>query len=314
MRRWVCGLLACLLLAGCGASSSAPAAEPPVSQGGQGAASGSEAGAGGFTPPPMAGAAFDEAAATGESGCLLDTSHLAEGYVAVSARSDKRLKFQVVFGDVKYNYDLPGDGTPIVCPLQSGDGEYNFRVMENVVDTQYAQLYARSEAVALASEFEPFLRPSCYVDYAAGDDCVALAAQLAGQAEDEVTVVAAVYDYVVGHITYDTPKAETIGTGYLSDADETLATGKGICIDYAVLAAAMLRSLGVPTKVITGYVAPNDLYHAWNMIWLEETGWITVKFEVDQRTWTRVDLTFAAGGAGEEFIGDGSNYRDYKTY
>ena len=127
-------------------------------------------------------------------------------------------------------------------------------------------------------------------------------------------MVSAVYAYIVDHIAYDTPKAETIGTGYLSDADETLATGKGICIDYAVLAAAMLRSQGVPTKVITGYVAPNDLYHAWNMIWLEETGWITVKIEVDRETWTREDLTFAAGGADAEFIGDGSNYREYKTY
>ena len=262
----------------------------------------------------MAQAAFDASAATGENDCLLDTSHLAQGYVAVSAVSGKRLKFQVVFGDVKYNYDLPGDGTPIVCPLQSGDGEYTFRVMENVADTQYSEKYARTEQVQLASELEPFLRPSCYVDYAEGDDCVALAGQLAASAADEAGMVSAVYAYIVEHIRYDTPKAETIGTGYLSDPDETLATGKGICIDYAVLAAAMLRSQGVPTKVITGYVAPNDLYHAWNMIWLEETGWITVKIEVDRETWTRVDLTFAAGGADAEFIGDGSNYREYKTY
>lgn len=47
--------------------------------------------------------------------------------------------------------------------------------MENVADTQYSEKYARTEQVQLASELEPFLRPSCYVDYAEGDDCVALA-------------------------------------------------------------------------------------------------------------------------------------------
>ena len=169
-RRWLCALLAvCALFSACGAGGaptpSAPAqgTAEPVGQ------------AGGYQAPPMAESAFDAAAATGENDCLLDTSHLAQGYVAVSAVSEKRLKFQVVFGDVKYNYDLPGDGSPIACPLQSGDGEYTFRVMENVAGTQYSEKYARTEQVQLASELEPFLRPSCYVNYAAGDDCVALA-------------------------------------------------------------------------------------------------------------------------------------------
>ena len=307
--RWLCGLLAaCVLLAGCGAGGTEAVPALPTGQ------TGDTAPGTGYQAPLMAEAAFDAAAATGGNDCLLDTSHLAQGYVAVSAQSDRRLKFQVVFADTKYNYDLPQDGTPIICPLQGGDGSYTFRVMENVAGTQYTEKYARTEQVRLASEQEPFLRPSCYVDYAAGDECVALAGQLAAGAADEAGVVAAVYSYIVEHIAYDTPKAETIGTGYLSDPDETLAAGKGICVDYAVLAAAMLRSQGVPTKVITGYVGPDDLYHAWNMIWLEEKGWITVEIEVDRQTWTRVDLTFAAGGADETFIGDGSNYREYKTY
>ena len=315
-RRWIAGLLAAyILLAGCGSGSAPGQSSPPAASLSAGSSLTEEdTPAAGYQPPPMADAAFDPAAATGGSDCLLDTSHLSEGYVAVSARSAKRLKFQVVFGDVKYNYDLPGDGTPIVCPLQSGSGSYTFRVMENVADTQYTEKYARTEQVQLASEFEPFLRPSCYVHYAADDDCVALARDLAASAENEAGAVAAVYDSIVKHIKYDTPKAESIGTGYLSDADETLATGKGICIDYAVLAAAMLRSQGIPTKVITGYVAPNDLYHAWNMIWLEETGWITVEFEVKPGVWNRVDTTFAAGGAGSQYIGDGSNYTDFRTY
>ena len=267
-----------------------------------------------FERPALATSPFDADASVVGHDSMIDVSHASLGYVAASAQNQSRLKLLVTKDGVKRNYDLPGDGTPIVCPLQSGDGEYTFRVMENVADTQYSEKYARTEQVQLASELEPFLRPSCYVNYAAGDDCVARAGQLAAGAADEAGMVSAVYAYIVEHIAYDTPKAETIGTGYLSDADETLATGKGICIDYAVLAAAMLRSQGVPTKVITGYVAPNDLYHAWNMIWLEETGWITVKIEVDRKTWTRVDLTFAAGGADAEFIGDGSNYREYKTY
>ena len=76
----------------------------------------------------------------------------------------------------------------------------------------------------------------------------------------------------------------------------------------------MLRSQGIPTKIVFGYVSPDDLYHAWNMFYTEETGWVTAKFEVVGDSWVRLDLTFAAGGEDMEFIGDGNNYADVYYY
>jgi hypothetical protein len=98
------------------------------------------------------------------------------------------------------------------------------------------------------------------------------------------------------------------------DPDKTLADGKGICFSYASLAAAMLRSQGVPTKIIFGYVSPNDLYHAWNMFYTEEQGWVTAKFETAPGDWNRLDLTFSANGSDDKFIGDGGNYQDVYQY
>ena len=46
----------------------------------------------------------------------------------------------------------------------------------------------------------------------------------------------------------------------------------------------------------------------------EESGWVTVSFEVSEDSWNRLDLTFSAGGAGAEFIGDGSHYTDLYVY
>jgi transglutaminase-like putative cysteine protease len=127
-------------------------------------------------------------------------------------------------------------------------------------------------------------------------------------------VITHVYDYVCAHIKYDKHKAETVKSGYLPDPDETLATGKGICFDYASLTAAMLRSQGIPVKVIFGHVSPDNLYHAWNMFYTEEEGWVTVEFKVDRKTWSRIDLTFSANGANQKFIGDGGNYADVYEY
>ena len=93
-----------------------------------------------------------------------------------------------------------------------------------------------------------------------------------------------------------------------------MQTGKGIWFDNGKLTADMQRSKGIPTKLIFGYVAPNDLYHAWNMFYTEESGWVTVSFEVKGKIWTRIDPTFSAGGAADRFVGDGSNYADVYSY
>ena len=74
--------------------------------------------------------------------------------------------------------------------------------------------------------------------------------------------------------------------------------------------AAMLRSQGVATKLICGTVSAADLNHAWNEVYLEGTGWVTVKLYFSGNAWERMDPTFAASGNSniEQYIGDASNY------
>ena len=95
-----------------------------------------------YTAPDFRDAEFHEAAAMIGDRVKLDVSCLDQGYVAVSAVSNMRLKFQVVKDETTYNYDLPSDGTPGIFPLQGGNGSYRFRVMENVVDKKYSELYS----------------------------------------------------------------------------------------------------------------------------------------------------------------------------
>ena len=264
--------------------------------------------------PPYETAEFhpEEAHADGE--VLLDVSHVNKGYVAVSAKSDSRLKFQVRCGEKTYNYNISSDGEPSIFPLQCGDAEYTFRVMENTTESRYIELYSEVCNVVLDSEFEPFIRPSDYVPYTMDSDCVSRAKGMAATAVDSVDYIRKIYEFICYTVNYDREKAVTVSKSYMSDPDATLRAGKGICFDYAVLAAAMLRSQGIPTKVVFGYVSPNDLYHAWNMFYTEETGWITVSFEISGTGWTRLDLTFSASGTDSEFIGDGSNYSDLYYY
>lgn len=267
-----------------------------------------------YVAPKISETVFHREEAQGENGVLMDLSAVAEGYVAVSAQSEVRLKFQVLKDESTYTYDLPGDGTESIFGLQSGDGTYQFRVLENVMDTKYAEVYSAEAQVTLKDEFQPFLRTNQYANYQADSACVQKARELAAAASTPVEVAKNIFDFICESITYDREKAETVENGYIPDPDRTMAEGKGICFDYASLAASMLRSQGIPTKIIFGYVAPGDLYHAWNMFYTEETGWITVEYQVFGGEWNRIDCTFAANGADPETIGDGTSYTDLYVY
>lgn len=301
-------LLALSVLTGCAERETPPAATLPPTANATAATPATR-----YTAPPFADSVFHPDAAAGENGVLLDLSESSSGIVAVSATAEQKLKFQVRFGDIDYNYDLPNDGTPQCFVLQSGSGAYTFRVMQNTSGSKYAPLYVQEADVTLTDELTPFLRPNQMVSYQKDSACVALAESLAADAASDAEVVAAIYEYIRTHIDYDTNKAKTVQTGYLPDPDVTLATGQGICFDYGALAAAMLRSQGIPTKLITGYVTPGELYHAWNMIWLADSGWITVSLQAPANQWERIDLTFAAG-ADEAFTGDGTGYTERYTY
>lgn len=267
-----------------------------------------------YTAPEISAAVFHRELAAGDEAAAIDVSAVSEGYVAVSARSQSRLKFQVIKDSVTYTYDLPNDGRETIFGLQSGDGSYRFRIMENVVDTSYIELFSTEAEVRLLDEFQPFLRTNQYADYSENSDCVKKARELAGEAGSQLEAAGNIYAYILDHITYDKEKAATVQSGYIPSPDETLETGKGICFDYASLAASMLRSQGIPTKIIFGYVAPEELYHAWNMFYTEESGWITVEFQVSGEKWNRMDCTFAANGADPSTIGSGENYTDLYVY
>lgn len=267
-----------------------------------------------YTAPGFAENVFHSDKAQGKNGGLIDASTVSEGYVGVSIRSNKQIKFQVTYGQVNYNYNVNANGAASFFPLQSGSGTYRFRLLENTGDNRYRELCSVTTDVALKDEFQPFLRSSTYVPYTKDSNCVKKAAELAKNKATALEVVTAVFDYMRTNITYDYEKAKTVKSGYLPNPDELLKSGKGICFDYSALAAAMLRSQGIPTKMIFGYVAPNNIYHAWNMFYTKETGWVTVGYQVSKDSWNRLDITFSAGGKDISEIISAKNYSDVYFY
>ena len=248
-------------------------------------------------------------------GATIDASNTSNGYLMVKyGGGSQRIKVQIT-KNTTYTYDLNARNSYEVYPITEGNGTYSVKVFENVSGNQYAQLMSQTISVSLTNEFAPFLYPNQYVNFNSASQAVAVAAQLAA-GKDQLGIVKAVYDYVIGHVTYDYGKAQTVQSGYLPNVDSTLASGTGICFDYAALMTSMLRSQDIPTKLVIGYTG--NLYHAWVSVYIDGEGWIDNVIHFDGQKWSYMDPTFmSTGGSSEsakQYVGNGSNYQEKYSY
>ena len=256
---------------------------------------------------------FTDSAAQDFDGIKVDTSHASEGYVGVKGTSGNRLKVQVKL-DETYNYDLSTDGKANFYPLNQGDGTYTITVFRNVSDSRYAEVAQTTVDVKMTNDYQPYLHNTLYVNYSSSSKLVKKAKSLTKKKKTDTKKVAAIYKWLTKKIKYDYNKAKTVESGYIPDPNATFKSKKGICFDFASLAAAMMRSQGIPCRLITGYVAPNDVYHSWNMIYVQKKGWISKEIKASNNKWGRIDVTYAATGADAKFVGNGKNYVTRYTY
>lgn len=242
---------------------------------------------------------------------VIDYSNTKDGYVMVCYQvpSDKKLKAQVQGPSTTYTYNLTPEKWA-AFPLSDENGDYKITVFQNTTGSKYATVLSVTISVQMTDEFAPFLRSNQYVDFDAAPNAVAKAAVLTAGITDPLKKVEKVYDFVVGSLTYDTELAATVKSGYLPELDTVLEKRKGICFDYAALMTGMLRSQGVPTKLVVGYAG--TVYHAWISVWSETDGWVDGVIWFDGDSWQRMDPTFASSGGNNpnimDYIGNGSNY------
>lgn len=264
-----------------------------------------------------------EARDAGQYSALIDVTNSSDGYVAASCTAPVGAVLQVIKGDASSSdldtYTLANDGSMNFFPLTKGDGRYNIRLFLHQEGNAYEPFMTYEVDVTLESEFAPFLVQNAEVNYDEDSQCVDLSYEITKHCSTDLEVVQAVCAWITDNITYDTSKALQLAqsSGYVPNPDATLAAKSGICYDYASLAAAMLRANGIPTKLVKGDVLNAEgeiVYHAWNAVWLKETGWIAIGVPSSPNSWSRMDTTLAAGGTDPSFIADGSNYMDISVH
>jgi hypothetical protein len=110
-----------------------------------------------------------------------------------------------------------------------------------------------------------------------------LAAQLTAGVKTEFDAVQRVISWVVDHVRYVTPPEQY-------DAVYSLESGKGNCQNYSHLSAALLRSVGIPVRIINGVTLDRSYdvkwqkgvmtfkmgkgRHSWIEVWFPDLGWV----------------------------------------
>lgn len=240
----------------------------------------------------------------------IDASHAEDGYLQVIYNgSAAKAKVQVTVPDTTvYTYTLnPGQyGT---LPLTGGAGHYSISILENAYDNMYALVLSQELDVQEIDTFTPYLYPNLFSWFTQDSTVTELGMEISSESSSDMDYVERVYRYVIQNIQYDTQLAQDPPAGYTPSPDATIASGKGICFDYASLMTALLRSQGIPTKLVVGY--SGQQYHAWITVYLEESGWVDKAIYFDGSSWVLMDPTLGANNSRSDvkkYVGDGSHY------
>src|SRR5690606_22966159 len=131
-------------------------------------------------------------------------------------------------------------------------------VAEAAVETRQAPLVAtapRLDALtdpAFVDQHWEYLQPSAHCHW--GDGVLAAASrQREHLGTDVVSLVLALHRLTGASLSY-TPGSTHIGI----DVEEVLASGHGVCQDFAHLAVGMCRSVGIPARYVSGYIFTTD--------------------------------------------------------
>lgn len=135
--------------------------------------------------------------------------------------------------------------------------------------------------------------PNAWVQSTA-PEVVELAKKAVGNATTDLQRIRRLRSFVTDYIT-----SEGLDVSYAS-ALETIATRRGDCTEFAVLLAALARSQGIPTRVVSGLVYTDRFAgasrmfvpHTWDQVWLEDR-WVS--FDAAQRQFDTTHIALSVG-------------------
>jgi len=209
----------------------------------------------------------------------LDLSHIKKGIVLLRVKNpgDSEIKIvvekKIVEAGEKMNRVYPYDPNVEyqLINLVDGKGKYHLTVYNVKKDGEATEISSFKFENTNADGIEPFSYPTTHVYYSDESSFIkdGITASITKTCKTTEEAIAKVISWVSENITYNPELIDekVKNNETIFDPDITYKNKEGICGDLAVLSAAMLRSIGIPTKLHYGYIVkyPDGeyIYHAW---------------------------------------------------
>ena len=213
---------------------------------------------------------------------IIDESNISQGIIKVNYFTSYQAKYKLAIekdGNKQY-FDLNANESQ-AFPLIYDNGNYTINIMQNTTGNSYKSVYTHKLDAHIENVNAIYLSSNCTVNWNSEMATIKKANELTKNLSSDQEKFDAIYNYIISNYKYDYNKAATVQPGYIPDIEQIYNSKTGICYDYSVLLASMLRSQGIASKVVKGNSAMVDnSYHAWNEV-LIDGQWIIVDTTVD---------------------------------
>ena len=208
-------------------------------------------------------------------------------YIKIVGANESKLRVLLVPKDSEF------DGTSMrpygegYYPLTHGPGEYLFVVLGKQNDDVYKEVF-RTNFIAKFEADEPYKYSNVFSKYSYESELAKKAYELTYKLDGRDAKAKRVKNYLSRNYRY---AYGSEGAHELVDNDESYERGEGVCYHYASLYSSMMKSIGIPTREVRGFLNGDDAkYHAWN------------EYLNDENEWVLIDSTGVVQESGYEYI------------
>ena len=162
----------------------------------------------------------------------------------------------------KNTYVLKKNETDILS-CTYGNGDYTLSICEKGPEDEELDVVEKCDVyLNISDQLAPFKGISYYTTKDAEIDKIANNIK----SSDQEDFVNKAYDYMIKNIGYDNSLAQVITENkiniYKPNIDEVINNKKGICLDQASLLGSLIKSRGIPVRIVIGW-NNRKAYHAW---------------------------------------------------
>ncbi len=160
----------------------------------------------------------------------------------------------------------------VVVPITNGDGEYVLHLYRRIGDTD---VLVFRKSVVVSGEYD-FLQNTTDVNWEKDGAVAKLSKVLLPSNASAQKKVELAYKYIELNFWFD--QDMTPMEFRRCYTDEFVSINGGHQIDFASTFAAILRSAGVPTKIVRGLISETGTPHIWNEVLIDGTWYVVDTF------------------------------------